>query len=164
MSGSATDRISSEELLELVDRLVVTPDLWRHLVRHSADERMYQQIWDDELVNAWLICWTERQETGFHDHDRSEAAIAVVEGQICEERLRLGREPEARVIEAGGKALVPAVAIHRVTHAGVGPAVTIHAYSPPLTRTGAYRTGPDGQLERASVSYEQELRAEPVLA
>ena len=57
------------------------------------------------------------------------------------------------MIGPGGTAMVPAVAIHRVLHAGVGPAVTIHAYSPPLRRTGAYRVGPDGQLERASVSY-----------
>ena len=80
MSFTARERISAEELLEFVDRLVATPDLWRHLVRHSADGRVYEQIWDDELVNAWLICWSEDQDTGFHDHDRSEAAIAVVEG------------------------------------------------------------------------------------
>jgi hypothetical protein len=48
-----------------------------------------------------------------------------------------------------------------VLHAGVGPAVTIHAYSPPLTRTGAYTVGPGGELERVSMSYEEELRAEP---
>jgi mannose-6-phosphate isomerase-like protein (cupin superfamily) len=164
MTIATRERISTEELLEFVGGLVARPDLWRDLVRHSADGRAYEQIWDDELLNAWLICWSEDQDTGFHDHDRSEAAIAVVEGHISEERLRLEREPEARVIGPGGTAVVPAVAIHRVLHAGVGPAVTIHAYSPPLRRTGAYRVGPDGQLERASVSYEEELRAEPVLA
>ena len=56
------------------------------------------------------------------------------------------------------------MAIHRVLHAGDGPAVTIHAYSPPLRRTGAYRIGPDGVLERESQSFEVELRAEPVPA
>ena len=61
---------------------VATPELWRHLVRHSAEVRVYEQIWDDERVNAWLICWSEDQDTGFHDHDRSGAAITVVEGQI----------------------------------------------------------------------------------
>jgi hypothetical protein len=164
MSNSARARIPTEELVEFVDELVSRPDLWRHLVRHSADERVYEQIWGDELVTAWLICWSEDQDTGFHDHDNSEAAIAVIDGRISEERLRIGREPEAREIGPGGTAVVPAVAIHRVLHAGVGPAVTIHAYSPPLRQTGAYRVGPDGQLERASVSYQEELRPEPVLA
>jgi len=59
---------------------------------------------------------------------------------------------------------VPAVAIHRVLHAGGPPAVTIHAYSPPLVRTGAYRIGQDGVLERELLSSEDELRATPALA
>ena len=52
---------------------------------------------------------------------------------------------------------VPPVAIHRVLHVGEAPAVTIHAYSPPLTRTGAYTVGPNGELERESQSFEIEL-------
>ena len=54
---------------------------------------------------------------------------------------------------------MPPVAIHRVLHAGDAPAVTIHAYSPPLTRIGAYRLGPNGELERESQSFEVELAA-----
>ena len=57
-----------------------TPELWREHVRDSSAGRVYEQIWDDELVNAWLICWSEDQDTGFHDHDRSDAAIRVIEG------------------------------------------------------------------------------------
>ncbi len=49
-------------------------------------------------------------------------------------------------------------------HAGTEMAVTIHAYSPPLTRTGAYRIGPSGELERESLPCETELRAEPAEA
>jgi mannose-6-phosphate isomerase-like protein (cupin superfamily) len=155
---------TTRELERFVEGLATEPELWQDHVRHSADGRVYQQIWDDELVNAWLICWSEDQDTGFHDHDRSEAAIAVIEGQICEERLRLGRGPESRVFGRGRTLVVPAVSIHRVLHAGTTPAVTIHAYSPPLTQTGAYRIGPAGELERISVSYEEELRAEPALS
>jgi hypothetical protein len=47
-----------------------------------------------------------------------------------------------------------------VLHAGAGPAVTIHCYSPPLRRTGAYRTAADGTLERESQSFEAELGAD----
>jgi hypothetical protein len=53
------------------------------------------------------------------------------------------------------------VAIHRVLHSGDAPAVTIHAYSPPLARTGAYRIGADGELERELLSGEEELRPAP---
>ena len=42
------------------------------------------------------------------------------------------------------------------------PAVSIHAYSPPLWRMGAYSVAPDGTLRRESISYAEELR--PVVA
>ena len=143
--------------------LAASPERWRHLVRHATDARVYEQVWDDEDVNAWVICWSEDQDTGFHDHDESAAAIAVISGHVREDRLRLDDPPRSRVLGPGSAFTVPAVAIHRVLHAGDAPAVTIHAYSPPLSRTGAYRTGPDGELERELLSYEVELRAEPAL-
>jgi hypothetical protein len=55
------------------------------------------------------------------------------------------------------------VSIHRVLDAGDAPAVTIHAYSPPLVRTGDYRIGADGELERELQSGQEELRATPAL-
>jgi hypothetical protein len=51
--------------------------------------------------------------------------------------------------------------IHRVLHAGGGPAIRLHAYSPPLAR-GAYEVRPDGVLVRHSVAADEELR--PVAA
>jgi mannose-6-phosphate isomerase-like protein (cupin superfamily) len=156
--------LSPAELERFVAGLVGTPALWQHLVRHDRDIRVYEQLWDDEHVNAWLICWSEDQDTGFHDHDESAAAIRLIEGQVREERLRLAAAPDARVIGPGTTFFVPPTAIHRVLHEGTAPAVTIHAYSPPLRRTGAYKLGPGGELERAEQTYEQELRAEPALS
>ena len=156
--------LSIAELERFVARLAARPELWQHLVKHSPDARVYEQIWDQEDVNAWLICWSEDQDTGFHDHDDSAAAILVIEGHVREERLRLGATPDACVIGPGMTFFVPPTVIHRVLHAGSVPAVTIHAYSPPLRRTGAYRIGPRGELQRAAQSYEQQLRAEPALS
>ena len=156
--------LTPTDLKRFVADLAASPDRWRHLVRHASDARVYEQIWDDENVNAWVICWSEDQDTGFHDHDDSSAAIAVISGQVREDRLRLGRSPRSRVIGPGSIFTVPAVAIHRVLHAGTAPAVTLHAYSPPLVRTGAYRVGPDGELERELLSFEEELRAAPALS
>jgi quercetin dioxygenase-like cupin family protein len=156
--------LSPHELQAFVARLAATPELWQPHVRHSSEARVYEQICDHDDVNAWLICWSTDQDTGFHDHDESAAAIAVIEGQVREDRLRLAAMPETRVIGAGTTFVVAPTAIHRVLHAGTTPAVTIHAYSPRLTRTGAYRIGPGGELERASQSYEQELSAAMALS
>jgi quercetin dioxygenase-like cupin family protein len=156
--------LAPAQLRDFVDRLVAEPERWQHLVHHAEDVRVYEEIWADEDVNAWVICWSADQDTGFHDHDESAAAIAVISGEVREDRLRLGGAPSSRVIGAGQTFTLPPEAIHRVLHSGHAPAVTIHAYSPPLTRTGAYRTGPDGTLERESQSFEEELRAEAALA
>jgi quercetin dioxygenase-like cupin family protein len=156
--------LSEPQLEEFVTRLARTPELWRHHVRHEDSLRVYEQIWADEDVNAWVICWSEDQDTGFHDHDESAAGIVVISGSVREERLRLGATPSERVAAAGEAFTMPPVAIHRVLHHGDGPAITIHAYSPPLARTGAYRVGPGGELEREPLSFEDELRADAELA
>jgi quercetin dioxygenase-like cupin family protein len=156
--------LTADQLQRFVLDLASRPELWAHLVRDASDARVYEQIWEDEGVNAWVICWSEDQDTGFHDHDESAAAITVISGRVREERLRLGTTPSCHEAEAGTTFALPATAIHRVLHAGAGPAVTIHAYSPPLTKSGAYRVGADGELERESLPLEQELRGDPALA
>jgi quercetin dioxygenase-like cupin family protein len=153
-----------DELERFAAQLAATPERWRHHVRHDEDARVYQKIWDDDQANAWVICWSEDQDTGFHDHDESGAGIAVVAGRVREDRLTISGAPLEREFEAGATFAVAPVAIHRVLHAGDRPAVTIHVYSPPLIRTGAYRIGPDGELEREALPYEVELRAQPALS
>ena len=158
-SGDRPTALTLDQLEQFASDLSATPERWQHLVGHTSDLRVYEQIWDDEEVNAWVICWSADQDTGFHDHDESAAGIVVIAGEVREERMRLGSVPHARTFAAGSTFAVPPVAIHRVLHSGEAPAVTIHAYSPPLTRTGAYRTGRDGELEREVLSIEEELRA-----
>jgi predicted metal-dependent enzyme (double-stranded beta helix superfamily) len=156
--------LTSAELEQFVGQLAADREGWAEMVRFDTDERVYELIWDTPEVNAWLICWSEDQDTGFHDHDQSAAAITVLHGAVREDRLRLAGEPVSRTMEAGSTFTLPPTAIHRVLHSGVGQAVSIHAYSPPLTRMGAYSLGPDGELERQSQSFEEELRSEHHLA
>jgi quercetin dioxygenase-like cupin family protein len=154
--------LSRTELERFAARLAASPDLCRP-PGGGGDARAYEQVWDAEDVNAWVICWNEGHDTGFHDHDDSAAAIFVIEGCVREERLRLGVAPEVRVLRPGRPFFVAAPAIHRVLHTGQVPAITLHAYSPPLRRTGSYSITADGGLERAAQPYEQELGAEMAL-
>ncbi len=134
-------------LTAVLDVWTSRPELWRALVRHEAEERTYFQLHRDEDVELYLICWMDGHDTGFHDHDHSAAAIAVVDGQVSEERLSLGGRV-ARTLGAGEHVTIAREAIHRVRHTGDAPAVTLHAYSPPLHRVGTYEVGPDGALLR----------------
>ncbi len=150
--------MSLSELQDLVDRLAADDSSWRHLVRHNPNRRNYEQIMLDERVGVWLICWMDDHDTGFHDHDVSSGAVAVVEGHVREERLAVGGEPHTRVYLPGESFSFEASDIHRMSHAGGGPAISIHAYSPPLHRMGSYSIDSAGVLHRASIPYEQELK------
>ena len=150
--------METKDLIEFARGLADRPQSWRHLVEHDRAARTYSELLRDDNVAAWLICWMDDHDTGFHDHDVSAGAVAVVEGSVREDRLVLGAPPTSRVLTAGSAFSFEASDIHRVRHAGAEPAVTIHAYSPPLWRMGTYEVQPEGRLLRHSVSYAEELR------
>jgi predicted metal-dependent enzyme (double-stranded beta helix superfamily) len=150
--------LSAPELEAFVAELADRPELWIHLVRHDTTERHYEELLRDEHLTAWLICWLDEHDTGFHDHDVSCGAVAVVGGALREERLVIDGSARDRTVAAGGTFHFSAADIHRVTHAGSGPAVSLHVYSPPLLRMGAYSIGDDGVLGRRAMSYLEELQ------
>ncbi|MCW2991325.1 MAG: cysteine dioxygenase type [Solirubrobacterales bacterium] len=150
--------MTAAELSALVAELAADEGVWRPRVHHLPDRRTYELLLHDEDVMAWVISWMDDHDTGFHDHDVSSGAVHVVQGLILEERLRIGRDPVARTFGPGATFDFSSSDIHRVAHAGGGPAVTIHAYSPPLWRMGAYEIDAGGELRRHSLSYAEELR------
>ena len=159
MSGaSPRGALERGELRELVRELAARRSDWEHLVRHAPEQRNYELLLHDERVMAWVISWMDDHDTGFHDHDVSSGAVAVVRGRIREDRLRVGGEASSRVVEHGEIFDFAASDIHRVAHVPGEPAVTIHAYSPPLWRMGAYVIDDSGALRRESLSYAEELR------
>lgn len=145
-------------LRRLVSRIAADPDAWRPLVNLDAEHRHFAQLWRDDHLDVWVISWMNGHDTGFHDHDLSNGAVAIVEGELVEERLAIGGPPRRRRYGAGSSFDFDASHVHRMRQAGSGPAISIHAYSPPLWRMGAYAIEPDGALRRTSISYAEELR------
>ena len=150
--------LSGPELEAFVAELADRPELWIDLVRHDSTQRLYEELLSDDHLTAWLICWMDDHDTGFHDHDVSAGAVAVVSGAVREERLAIDGPPRKRTFAAGEAFHFSPADIHRVRHAGPDPAVTLHVYSPRLLRMGAYVVGDDGVLARHSVSSAEELR------
>ena len=150
--------LDGPELEAFVAELADRPELWIERVRHDPAQRSYEELIADPHISAWLICWMDDHDTGFHDHDRSSGAVAVVSGAVREERLTLGGEPSRRRFSAGQSFHFAASDIHRVRHEGRDPAVTLHVYSPPLLQMGAYAVGPDGVLVRHAMPSSEELR------
>ena len=156
-------QLTRAELRELARRVASDQELWRHLVRHEPDRRTYAELELDDprydgTVGIWLICWMNDHDTGFHDHDISSGAVAVAAGRLREERLSVRGAPRSRTYSADESFDFSASDIHRMSHPGGTPAISIHAYSPPLQRMGAYAVDPSGILLRSPISYEQELR------
>lgn len=150
--------LSPVELEAFVRELADRPELWIERIRHDATQRVYEELLSDRHLTAWLICWIDEQDTGFHDHDVSAGAVAVVGGRVCEERLAVGRNPVTRTFAAGDAFHFTPADIHRVHHRGGDPAVTLHVYSPPLAHMGAYSIDDDGVLARHAIPSSVELR------
>jgi len=144
-------------LRELVERIAANPAAWRPLVNLDIEHRHYAQLWRDDRVDLWVISWMDG-DTGYHDHDLSSGAVAIVQGELVEDRLVVGGAPHQRRHQAGDSFDFDASHVHRMHQPGDYPAVSIHAYSPPLWRMGSYAIEADGTLRRTSISYVEELR------
>lgn len=150
--------LSRAELELAAADLLRRPEAWEHLVLHAPDgARTYERLEVDDHVEVWLICWSDGNDTGFHDHDLSHGAVGVARGRVREETLLLGGGAAVREVAAGGVFSFDATDIHRVLHEGDAPAVTLHLYSPPLRRMGAYEVLADGRLARRSIAADEEL-------
>lgn len=146
------------ELRELAIAISERPELWHHLRRYDADQRTYSHVLRNDHVEAYLICWMDGHDTGFHDHDISSGALAVVQGSVREDRLAIGGDPETKVLSAGQSRSFSSADIHRVRHEGDSPAITIHTYSPPIQQMGQYEFEPGGTLRRHPRASGEELK------
>jgi predicted metal-dependent enzyme (double-stranded beta helix superfamily) len=150
--------LSRAELELAAAEILGRPEAWADRVVHDPDgARTYVRLELDAHLEAWLICWADGNDTGFHDHDRSLGAVGVARGRVREETLVLDGSPVVRESAAGGVFSFDATDIHRVLHVGDEPAVTVHIYSPPLRTMGAYDVRDDGRLARRSIAAEAEL-------
>jgi quercetin dioxygenase-like cupin family protein len=150
--------LDNTELRELALAISERPELWQNHLHHDPEQRVYTRILHNDNVEAYVICWLEGHDTGYHDHDVSGGAVAVVDGQIREDRLTIGGPPLTKLLAGGQSTTFDAAAIHRVQHAGHGPAVTIHVYSPPIRQMGQYEFEEGGTLRRYARASDEELK------
>ncbi len=145
------------ELRDLVASVGRDTESWVHHVGFDDEHRVYASLHRDAHVDVWLLCWTPRNDTGWHDHDISSGAVAVVAGELAENNLTLLTGGVDTRIGAGKAFCFGPEHIHRLNGAEPG-SVSVHAYSPPLRRMGQYDVSEAGVLRRLSVSYTDELR------
>jgi predicted metal-dependent enzyme (double-stranded beta helix superfamily) len=133
LTGTRTT-LSQARLREIVREVAAQRAGWRSLVRYDPAHRWYQLLQRRDDHEVWLLSWLPGQYTGFHDHGRAAGAFAVAEGRLAERGARHGR-PRRRSVEltAGAARSFGPWYIHEVRNSSAAPAVSVHAYSPPLT-------------------------------
>jgi rhodanese-related sulfurtransferase len=122
-----------EELANIVS-LFASSDGWMDRVRLRAEQRWYERLHPGPDYDIWVISWLPGQSTGFHDHGASSGAFVVATGILEEHR------PGERtwMIHPGKpRAFGPDYA-HDVRNVSLAPAISIHAYSPPLSEMNEY--------------------------
>ncbi|MFD7596038.1 cysteine dioxygenase [Kitasatospora sp. NPDC059812] len=155
-TAEARAPLTPSALRAVVRELAEQPDQWIHLVRLSTEERWYQRLVADDDHEVWLISWLPGQSTGFHDHGGSRGAFAVALGEL--EELSLGGPEQGlliRRVPAGTARAFGPEYVHDVRNTASGPAVTLHAYSPPLGSMAHYDLRAGGLVRTSEEGPEQ---------
>jgi predicted metal-dependent enzyme (double-stranded beta helix superfamily) len=165
VSGSLRELVEASTAYEDLDlaslaRLVASnAALWPELDAPTPERRTFARVYANGELEVWVLGWRDGHETGLHDHDGSAGAVCVVEGELAEDLL-VGFSSEAGIFlaparrRAGETFTFDGGRIHNVRHAGDGPAVSVHVYSPPIRRMGHYEQGLDGIVKRVVVDHD----------
>jgi|ERR1700722_6592303 len=126
-------------------RQVADAGEWPGLVQFGPAGRWYGRLELTESYEIWLLTWLPGQHTGFHDHGDASGAFAVVRGELRESLARPGsRDVRRRSAGRGTVTTFGARHLHDVGNDSGAPAVSVHAYSPPLTAMRRYEMAPSG--------------------
>jgi predicted metal-dependent enzyme (double-stranded beta helix superfamily) len=150
-------RLSQARLRELVAAVATLPESWAGLARFATGRRWYRRLELAGDYEIWLLSWLPGQGTGLHDHGHAAGAFAVAQGQVRERTVPAGhaRVRERTVAHGSIRSFGPRY-VHDVANAFAEPAVTVHAYSPPLTDMRRYELTESGLIHTATEHAEQD--------
>lgn len=139
-----------------------------HEVQVDQVHRWSQRLHADAHLDVWLISWATEQAAELHDHGGSLGALTVVRGALTEWRWTSGVEEghddtagygaeelvargpglRRRVLDPGRSVAFGLGHVHDVSNRAAAPAVSVHAYSPPLSAMSYYEVE-SGVLRRS---------------
>ena len=120
-------------------------------VQYDAENRWHQRLYRDSHFDIWLISWLPSQSTQLHDHGGSSGAFAVLSGDLDEAIYQdvRGRGVLQEHRRSAGEAFgFGPKHIHDVRNLSSEPAVSVHAYSPPLSSMNFFDVTDDGELQK----------------
>lgn len=142
--GCASGMLSPDQLGRLA-RSVAEADSWRSIIRFTTQERWFRRLALTDDYEIWLLSWLPGQRTGFHDHGDAAGAFAVAQGDLRESLASPGRTAvRTRIAVAGSVTSFGRRHVHDVANVSAEPAVSVHAYSPPLAAMRRYEMAVSG--------------------
>lgn len=139
-----------EHLRELTRRIAAEVRAGEHEVVIDPERRWYRLLCSDGFCELWLISWATEQVAELHDHAGSLGALTVVSGALTERRWTGPGGLRTRTLRGGRGAGFGLGHVHDVANPSAEPAVSVHAYSPPLSAMSYYavEAGPGGAGRR----------------
>jgi mannose-6-phosphate isomerase-like protein (cupin superfamily) len=122
-----------DELANIVSQFA-SSDGWLDRVQLRADRRWYERLHHSPDYDIWVISWMPEQSTGFHDHGASSGAFIVATGILEEHRPG----DQIGLIHSGKPCAFGPDYAHDVRNVSLAPAISVHAYSPPLDEMNEY--------------------------
>lgn len=118
---------------------------WAPIAEFKPERRWFTRLALTDDYEVWLLTWLPGQCTGFHDHGNAAGAFAVAQGALRETLAAIGsRRLRPRVTRAGSVTAFGWRHLHDVANVADVPAVSVHAYSPPLSAMRRYEMTPSG--------------------
>jgi len=107
-------------------------------VLFASPQRWWARLALTDEVELWLLSWLPGQHTAPHDHGGASGSFSVVHGELSESYRYPSGPIEHRQHRSGATIGFGAGRAHQVRNTGLGKAVSVHAYSPPLVPTRNY--------------------------
>jgi hypothetical protein len=136
--------LSPAQLGRLV-RGVAAAGEWLDQAMFCTDARWFHRLELTANYEIWLLSWLAGQHTGFHDHGAAAGAFVVAQGELQETLARPGsRQLRYRPAVQGTVRMFSERHLHDLGNVCATPAISVHAYSPPLTQMRRYEMTASG--------------------
>jgi hypothetical protein len=144
--------LSIRELVDLTGAIAAEVANGQHEVCFDPVQRWHTRLRAGAYADVWLISWPQHQAADLHDHGGSIGALTVVQGALTEHRWLPARERAGELVprrlRVGAHAGFPMGYVHDVVNLDPEPALSVHAYSPPLTAMSYYEIDDSFALRR----------------
>jgi hypothetical protein len=149
-------RLTTDELELVALSVAKRPDLFEDLVVADEQSRWWLLLYRTPSFEVKLLTWQGDQSSDWHDHGGSSGVFTVTAGSLLERhRAADGVGIESASFGVGDYGSFGTDYVHDVVFESGGPAVSIHAYSPPLSGLTYYDQSSYGFVAREFIPEER---------